>query len=58
MSMDKPSFIYPSLESGEIRLLTPQFDDSRKLTWELKSVPLLNNKGKGKAAIPNDYDAL
>lgn len=57
-SMDGPSFRYSTLKSGEIRLLSPQSDDSGELTWELKSVPLLNKKGKGKAVSSSDYDAL
>ena len=58
MSKAGPSFQYSPLKSGEIRLLNPRLDDSGNLTWELNSVPLLNNEGTGKPIAPSDYDAL
>lgn len=54
--MHEQYFKYPTLKSGEIRLLSPQLHDSGRLTWELKSAPLLNNEGK--AVAPRDYEAL
>ncbi|KAH8769919.1 hypothetical protein F5883DRAFT_643257 [Diaporthe sp. PMI_573] len=58
MSKAGPSFQYSPLKSGEIRLLNPRLDDPGNLTWELNSVPLLNNEGTGKPTAPGDYDAL